>query len=232
MSYGIIYYWYCNKTNMGYVGQTTNTLSGRSKGHVRSALNPNSRTGHWEFPKAIREHGSDNFVGRIICECETPEELSSMEDHWMNELNTLMPNGYNMRNGTNFVCDQTRKLISERTREAMAKCDPVWKARQREAMNDPETRRLISERTQVAMNRPEVIAKQLAACDEAWRTRISETLKGHTVPDETRQKISATLRSRPKKQRLIATCSRCRNEFEVRKKDQRFLLAHVLPGVT
>jgi group I intron endonuclease len=175
---------------MGYVGQTVNTLSGRWKGHVRSAFNPNSRIGHWEFPKAIREHGIDAFIGRVLCECDTPEELSAMEDHWMQELNTLWPHGYNMRDGTNFICEQTRQRISQRTREAMAKCDPSWKDRQREAMKDPETRRQISERTKAAWQRSEVIARQAAVRDETWRARISETLKGHEVSDETRRKIS------------------------------------------
>jgi hypothetical protein len=118
-----------------------------------------------------------------------PEELSVMEDHWIRELNTLWPGGYNMRDGTNFVCDQTRKLISERTREAMMNVDPSYKVRQREAMNDPETRRLISERTKQAMRRPEVIAKIAAVRDET-RLKISETLKGHEVTEETKKLIS------------------------------------------
>lgn len=50
---------------MGYVGQTVNTLGGRWKGCVRSAFNPKSRICHWEFPKAIREHGVDRLRSRI-----------------------------------------------------------------------------------------------------------------------------------------------------------------------
>jgi len=138
---------------MGYIGKTTNTLYGRWKGHLHNALNPKSKTGHWEFPKAIRDHGKDFFEGRIVCECDSPEELALMEDHWIKNLNTLWPNGYNMRDASGFVCDQTRQLISERTREAMAHLDPRCKERQRSAMKDPETRRKISERTKEAMKR-------------------------------------------------------------------------------
>jgi group I intron endonuclease len=222
MAYGIIYYWYCAKTNMGYVGQTVNTLSGRWKGHVRTALNPNSKTGHWEFPKAIREYGVDNFTGRILCECDSAEELSKMENFWQHELNTLWPHGYNMRDGTNFVCEQTRKLISERTREAMLKVDPSTKVRQRNAMAREDVRQRISERTKTAMQRPEVIANQKAARDEVWRAKISETLKGHVISGETREKIAETLRSRPKKQKPTAACVCCHSSFTVKKKNQRF----------
>lgn len=227
MAYGIIYYWQCVKTNMGYVGQTTNTLNGRWKGHVHAALNPKSRTGHWEFPKAIREHGPDSFAGRVLCECETPEELAAMEDHWMHELNTLWPNGYNMRDGTNFVCEQTRQLISERTREAMAKADHSWKDRQRDAMANPDVRRKISERTIAAMQRPEVKAKLDAFTDNLeYRRKISEKLMGHVVTEETKRKISENTRKAmqkfPKKVKLVASCQRCQTPFNVKKKNQRF----------
>jgi len=113
MAYGIVYHWYCTKTNMGYVGQTVNTLSGRWKGHVRSAIRPKSKTGHWEFPKAIREHGIDNFVGRIICECESQEELNVAEKRWIHELDTLWPRGYNMRDGAQYTHETTRYLMSK-----------------------------------------------------------------------------------------------------------------------
>ena len=223
MTYGIIYYWHCAQTNMGYVGQTIDTLSGRWKGHVRSAFHPRSKTGHWEFPKAIRENGKDSFVGRILCECQTPEELSSMEDHWMHELNTLWPNGYNMRDGTNFICEQTRRLISERTKLGMSKADPSWKDRQREAMNDLGVRKIISERTAAAMQRPEVKAKLDAFTDDPeFRRRMSEKLKGHVVSSETRQKIAQTLRARPKKQKPIARCCYCQALFTMKKNTQRF----------
>lgn len=117
MSYGIVYYWFCEKTNMGYVGKTTNTMYDRWKGHLNSAFHPKSRTGHWEFPKAIREHGKESFIGTVLCECESAEELALMENHWMKSKNSLWPNGYNMRDASGFVCDQTRQLISERTKK-------------------------------------------------------------------------------------------------------------------
>jgi len=227
MTYGIIYYWHCEKTNMGYVGQTTGAFLRRWKGHCKAALNERSRSWYWEFPKAIREHGADNFVGHIICECDTAEELSTLEDYWMHELNTLWPNGYNMRDGTNFVCEQTRQLISERTKNGMSKLDPSHKDRQREAMKDPNVRQLISERTKDAMHRPEVKARcEAVAQDPEYRKRISETLMGHVVSEETKQKISINTRKAmallPKKPKINALCQRCQVMFVVKKKGQHY----------
>ena len=225
MAYGIIYHWQCVKTNMGYVGQTTNTLNGRWKGHRYNALRPESKAGQWEFPKAIREHGESSFVGRIICECETPEELDSAEQRSIVEFNTMWPNGYNMLPGGSGKDVQTRHLISERTREGMTKLDHTWKNRQRLAMLDPEVRRKISERTADAMKRPEVKAKLDAFTDDPeYRRRMSEKLMGHSVSEETRRKIreKRALQTMPKKPKPTVLCHQCRVVFTARKNDQRF----------
>lgn len=113
MSYGIVYYWHCVKTNKGYVGQTVNTLKNRWSGHVGSAFKETSKSYYWEFPKAIREHGVNAFEGQVICECDSAEELSMMEYHYMKEFNTLWPHGYNMRAGRQYTHEQTRKLMSQ-----------------------------------------------------------------------------------------------------------------------
>lgn len=196
MAYGIIYHWHCTKTNMGYVGQTVNTLSGRWKGHRYAATRPQSQAGQWEFPKAIREHGVDSFVGRVICECETPEELDAAELKWVTELNTLWPNGYNMLPGGSGKDALTRQLISERTKAGMAKADPSWKDRQREAMSRPEVKQLISERTVAAMHEPERYAafKEQMSSPER-RAIVSELTAAAMRRPEVREKQLAGLAS-------------------------------------
>jgi hypothetical protein len=180
---------------MQYVGQTVLTLHERWKGHVQSA-NAGIK---WEFPKAIREHGPDNFVGRVVCECETPEELATMEDHWMHELNTLWPNGYNMRDGTNFVCDQTRQLISERAKKAMsdpelraylsdrAKARPV-RVENIEAMARVNRGKKRSAETIKKLKRPHTVEHNLA---------VSRALKGKPLSLEHRETLSRALKGKP-----------------------------------
>lgn len=174
---------------MGYVGQTVNTLSGRWKGHRRNADHPETQAGQWEFPKAIREHGGEAFAGRIICKCNTPEELDVAENKWVAELNTLWPHGYNMLPGGSGKDEQTRRLISERTKAAMSKGDQTWKERQREAMSRHEVKQKISERTLIAMNKPEMKARMTAimASDE-HRQVISNRTKEAMHRTEVREK--------------------------------------------
>ncbi len=203
MKYGIVYRWVCVTTGKSYVGQTINTLSGRWKGHVKSAFDLNSKSSHWEFPKAIREYGKESFIGTVLCECESAEELSMMEDFWMHKLDTLWPNGYNMRDGTNFVCEKVRKLISERTKEAMAKT---------------ELREKLS-----------ILAKerchdvQVAAMKKAWTgskhtEETRQLLKGRVLSQEHREKLSQALKGKPKSEEHCRKLSQALKGKKKRKK--------------
>ena len=128
MSYGIIYEALCIVTNLRYVGQTVSTLKRRWSGHCRDA-----KMGiEWELAKAIREHGSDNFQLRIICECDSDVELNIAERKYIAEFKSVHPGGYNMTNGGEGPCELTRKLISKRTKEAMAKIDPAVREEQKQ----------------------------------------------------------------------------------------------------
>lgn len=219
MSYGIVYAVLCKKTGMQYVGQTVSQLRKRWNGHLASAKSGS----HWELSKAIREHGAEQFVPRVICECDSKEKLNELERQFIREFNTVWPHGYNMTNGGEGPCELTRKLISERTKAAMSKLDPSWKERQRLAMKDSETRATISDRTRSAMQKPE-IKEKIAAIkqDPEINARISKKLKGHVVSEETREKIAVTLRSRPKKVKITKACECCKRSFEVNKKDQHY----------
>lgn len=180
MTYGIVYVWTCLNTGLQYVGQTVTTLQERWKGHVQAA----NAGIDWAFMKAIREHGSDNFVGHVLCECETPEELSAAEDHWMHELNTLWPNGYNMRDGTNFVCDQTRQLISDRTKSAMS---------------DPSLRKYLSDKAKARPVHVEAIAAMARA--NRGKQRSEETrqkMREHKFSDEHRLNLSLAMKGKAK----------------------------------
>lgn len=82
-----------NKLNgMGYVGMTKN-FKRRMKEH------------HWSkcralVDKAIHEYGWENFTAEVIevCDVEIAEER---ESHWIKELNTMEPYGYNCTTGGN-----------------------------------------------------------------------------------------------------------------------------------
>lgn len=91
----MVIYLVTNKINgKKYVGQTIRPLSERWKDHCR-AKDKNY------FHNAIRKYGADNFTREVIDTAETVEELDEKEIYWIAKLNTLFPNGYNLKEGGN-----------------------------------------------------------------------------------------------------------------------------------
>lgn len=91
----MIVYLATNKVNgKQYVGQTIRPLLERWKDHCRVVDNN-------YFHNAIRKYGAENFSLEIIDQAETLEELDRKEMYWIEELGTLYPNGYNLKEGGN-----------------------------------------------------------------------------------------------------------------------------------
>ena len=88
--YGIIYKLTCLISWKVYVGQTTKTLDERFIQHSRT----DSLIG-----KAIRKYGAENFLREVLEVCDTPEQLNERERYWIRELNSKVPNGYNLTDG-------------------------------------------------------------------------------------------------------------------------------------
>lgn len=80
-------------TGKKYVGFTINALKKRKYQHKRNSLCENSP---FVFHKSIRKHGWDNFKWEVIYESWDVEHcLTVMEPFFIQEYNTLVPNGYN-----------------------------------------------------------------------------------------------------------------------------------------
>jgi hypothetical protein len=113
---GIIYMWGCLITGQGYVGLSRSSkdevirkllntheklLHNRWKGHIlQSNYNPKDY-----FHYAIRKYGHENFHGIILAEFRAGsiEEIKKLVDEaeqkFINEHNTIAPNGYNLQPG-------------------------------------------------------------------------------------------------------------------------------------
>jgi hypothetical protein len=133
MYIGIIYEWICILTGQAYVGlsrsssiEKTRTrintpeklLYNRWKGHIQlAAYNPKDY-----FHHAIRKYGHENFQGRILAEfvAGSIEEIKTIvdkaEQRFIEEHNTLVPNGYNLqKGGYSPICHiETRKKMRAR----------------------------------------------------------------------------------------------------------------------
>lgn len=95
---------------MSYIGQTIQTLRRRMQGHISEA-----KKDKYYFHSALKKYGIDNFDWDIIEECNNEEDLNKLEAYIIFNLNTIVPNGYNLRTGGSCgkPTEETKKKISK-----------------------------------------------------------------------------------------------------------------------
>ncbi len=99
-----------------YVGQTRQSLIDRLDLHIRNSNSKNYR--NMPILYAIRKYGVSHFKIELLEELSelfTQEEIDNKEIEWGLKLNTLSPNGYNLRlgKGKSVVSEETRKKIGD-----------------------------------------------------------------------------------------------------------------------
>ena len=98
-----------NKVNNKiYVGQSIN-IEERWKQHQWKAFNSNELAYNSAIHAAFRKYGLENFYYEIIEEC-LPEELNEREIYWIEQLQSVVPNGYNILSGGQGEGRLTRQL--------------------------------------------------------------------------------------------------------------------------
>lgn len=118
----MIIYSFKNKLNGRiYVGQTTRTFEERTGEHLRKRVTA--------FDKALYKYGIENFEHRILDKAETIEELNAKEIHWINELDSLVPSGYNLCCGGNNTFGYTHREESKRKMSLTKKKSGVMKGK-------------------------------------------------------------------------------------------------------
>lgn len=95
-------------TKQCYIGQTIVDLDERWRQHLK----PNSNCRY--LKASIKKYGVDSFEFKLICIC-FDNDLDNYECFYMNKYNTLVPNGYNLREGGNSGRhhEETKRKISE-----------------------------------------------------------------------------------------------------------------------
>ena len=93
--------------NKIYIGQTVRTLEKR--------INQHKRRKNCVMYSAFKKYGFDNFEIEKIDEASTIEELNQKEQYWINKLNSIFPNGYNLDSGgkNRFFSEVSKKRMSE-----------------------------------------------------------------------------------------------------------------------
>lgn len=93
-------------TGKKYVGITRKTLEQRWKAHLDDVRSGSKLV----FHQAIRKYGEKSFTFEIAENNKTKEEISELEILYIQTLNTLSPNGYNIANGGWGVITWTKEL--------------------------------------------------------------------------------------------------------------------------
>ena len=139
---GIIYIITNSVNNKPYIGQTSTPLSDRWKSHKcvgrkyekakdDPRLKDKLNGAHSKLYSAMAKYGVDKFSITQLIEKEcTQDELNDIEDEYILKHDAIV-NGYNIkRGGANQVyTEETKKFISQRTREAHAKSEYYKKKR-------------------------------------------------------------------------------------------------------
>lgn len=81
-------------TGKKYVGKSTRTLPERWKEHKSEARQCRK---DWTLYREMRELGFEQFSIEVLGECEYQDRLNRMERRFIRELDTIAPNGYNIR---------------------------------------------------------------------------------------------------------------------------------------
>jgi len=108
---GIIYYIFHIESGKGYVGQHNKiNLNTRFKAHCKDNR---SRP----LSNAIRKYGVDRFISVRIDIAYTQDELDEKEIYWIDRLEALSPDGYNLTTGGKSgwgVSFETKEKMSSR----------------------------------------------------------------------------------------------------------------------
>lgn len=155
---------------IGYVYLTTNLVNGKQYvgQHLHDDFDVKYKgSGHY-IKKAFDKYGWDNFDCKVICWCATQTQLNEAEDNYIKLLDTMVPNGYNLKGGgaNGRFSDEARKNCSEahkgfkHTEESRQKMSEVQKGH----ITSTET-----------------------------REKIASTLKGKEFTNERKKKISVSL---------------------------------------
>ena len=147
------------------------------------------------FLKAIKKYGSNCFKRDILKQFETKKEAFDAQEKYINEYNTLIPNGYNIspKGGNNVKgchSEETKRKMSINISEGKKgkKLSEEHKRKISEGLKGKKH----SEKTKKKLS----IAHKGKKLSEEHKNKISKKLKGIKRSEETKIKISIALKGR------------------------------------
>jgi group I intron endonuclease len=150
-----------NKENgMIYIGQTIQTLEDRWRQHRKK-----SSTCLY-LKRAFEKYGIDNFIFEMICCCHDTD-LDKLEIQYMTEFNSIVPNGYNLREGGNSGRhnEETKKKISDALK---GRTDII-----RHQLGKPVTAETKKKISDALKGRTDIIRNH-NHCRDAWKKKVCQ----------------------------------------------------------
>lgn len=160
-----------------YVGQTTRGVQHRWRGHIKGLGNGRTYPG---LKGALAKYGVENFSVEVLDTAASYVELDAKECSWITTLGTMVPHGYNLKEGG---MRGTHSMASrERNRQA-----------QLGKKMSLESRARMSAAGKGKPKSPEHVEKVRAALagrkpSEAALARSREVCLGRTMSDESKEK--------------------------------------------
>jgi len=166
-----------------YIGKTKKTLESRRTVHEKEANDIERMNQRWcsALRNALRKHGFDSFDWIPLFWSDDNDELCRIEKLFIKALRTKAPHGYNLTDGGDGFTGRHTDETKEKIRQASIR---TW---------TPERRKRTIQTLKDMGHKPpapKVGHKQ----PEETKKKISETLKGHKHSEETKKKISKALK--------------------------------------
>ncbi len=182
-----------------YVGQARN-LRARELAHRRG------KCGCVALANSINKYGQENFIFNVLDTCVSQEEMDSKEKHWIEILGTLVPGGYNIKEG-----GSGGGPCSEETKVKISKANKGKKRtlEHRELLRRLNLGKKLSEETKHKLRQinlgkkmsPESIEKTRQFWigrkhSESSKQKMSESSKGFTHTAQSKEKIRQAMLGR------------------------------------
>lgn len=176
--------------------KTTNLINGKI--YIgKSKYDDNKYLGSGKILRfAFRKYGRNNFKKEIIDTAETLEELNNKEMYWIKELNSIIPNGYNIARGgeggdlLEYLPDMKVKR-NAKFKESLG--NRIW------VNNGIETRFIKNDDLDLYFNNGYVLGRLYRASEET-KKKLSAVHKGIKFTEEHKIKISNSNKGKHKEE--------------------------------
>lgn len=203
-----------------YVGQTTRGVQCRWRAHIKGLGSDRTYPG---LKGALKKYGVENFSVEVIDTAASYEELDSKECAWIGTLDSMVPNGYNLKEGGKHAPhsaesrerNRQAQLGKKHTHEAKAKMSAVGKGR----VKSPEHLAKISAALQGRRPSDAAMARSREVCtgrkmSDAFKENQRLKHLGKKDSDATREKKRQALMGRKLSEESLEKMRRTKNTPE------------------